>query len=932
MYSQCFMFSIMIILINANQENKPIVLHIGGLFNTDNPFINNGQYDLQAAQMAISEINQRYNDLFNGHYILNLLSNNSKCDPIYAVDAFFHAIFRCPQLLFLVGTSCSNETKAVIQVADYYNLILFSHSTSSISQANETYSTLVRLSVSDENYNDARVAFIKYNNWSNVAILHQDSIEYSLMMAKLAKRLNESNINVILTQSASMTNLTSALQTLREKKARIVFINFDTSSRAIFFCEVYRTFNKPLRERYVWILTGNDYHLWNLSINNCTQKEIINSARGHIIIDSSYEIKPSSINPNTTAQQLQKHLHLNDHLDRQTLHAYDAIWVIALLIQASIKQQIPIEKFTYSSTDMRDQWLTLLEQIHFHGVSGPVSFRNHQRHAETLISQFQIDLKQEQQIQTIAEYSHVLGLNTKCLTCRTLIWPGSIPVDTERSEVRRLVMNIVEIGLITTSCILGFALAMYFLTFNIINRHQRYIKLSSPKLNNVMVLGAMHIHISILLFGFDEWFLDRNLVGYACMLRMFLFSGGFSLMFGSMFLKTLRVYRIFTSRNRPILHSKLLHDHHLLLICFILYGIDIIFMISWQIFDPHSVKITYGPIRRLNMDIIVLDEISYCDSTYRHKILPLIYIYKSLFLIMGGYLAAKTRHVHIAALNDSKFIVWSIYVVVLTSLFTFIVMISMNNLTTYVVICLVVIIMTSSILCLVFLPKVFILQNRRKSLHAVVSKDLVVGESRTRRFVVEISYYEKYRYAQLQNRELKTELIRLNHLLHAVQQRLDSMPSNVTITLLPIAVHLASTCLHTSEIQSSTTASNNKINIEPIKTSTEQIHFLEHNSISSNNTLFHFDQTYLSSSQSSSSLSDLNLSIALEPTNDISSLPLSTLDDQEYLSTDDADENKSLLATPIQAISDNESVLYSRLPKELNIGTATFDSDLERID
>jgi hypothetical protein len=35
------------------------------------------------------------------------------------------------------------------------------------------------------------------------------------MMAKLAKRLNESDINVILTQSASMANLTSALETLR---------------------------------------------------------------------------------------------------------------------------------------------------------------------------------------------------------------------------------------------------------------------------------------------------------------------------------------------------------------------------------------------------------------------------------------------------------------------------------------------------------------------------------------------------------------------------------------------------------------------------------------------------------------------------------------------------------------------------------------------
>ncbi len=56
-------------------------------------------------------------------------------------------------------------------------------------------------------------------------------------------------------------------------------------------------------------------------------------------------------------------------------------------------------------------------------LQGPVSFRNRQRRAETRISQFQIYSKQ-QRIQTIAEYSHMLGLNTKCSTCRTLTWPG----------------------------------------------------------------------------------------------------------------------------------------------------------------------------------------------------------------------------------------------------------------------------------------------------------------------------------------------------------------------------------------------------------------------------------------------------------------------------------------------------------------------------
>ncbi|CAF4929123.1 unnamed protein product, partial [Rotaria sp. Silwood1] len=124
MYSECWIFFILIILSNGNRTNKSTTLHIGALFDFDHLSKDNGRHELQAAQIAIEEINFHQKDLFNGRYTLTLLSNNSRCDPIYAVDAFFHAIFRRPQLHFLVGTSCSNETKAVIQVADYYNLIL----------------------------------------------------------------------------------------------------------------------------------------------------------------------------------------------------------------------------------------------------------------------------------------------------------------------------------------------------------------------------------------------------------------------------------------------------------------------------------------------------------------------------------------------------------------------------------------------------------------------------------------------------------------------------------------------------------------------------------------------------------------------------------------------------------------------------------------
>jgi hypothetical protein len=78
MYSQWFIFFLLIILSTAEQRNKSIVLHIGGLFDFDHPSIDNGRQDFQAAQMAIDEINTRYHDLFNGVYTLSLLANNSR--------------------------------------------------------------------------------------------------------------------------------------------------------------------------------------------------------------------------------------------------------------------------------------------------------------------------------------------------------------------------------------------------------------------------------------------------------------------------------------------------------------------------------------------------------------------------------------------------------------------------------------------------------------------------------------------------------------------------------------------------------------------------------------------------------------------------------------------------------------------------------------
>lgn len=46
-------------------------------------------------------------------------------------------------------------------------------------------------------------------------------------------------------------------------------------------------------------------------------------------------------------------------------------------------------------------------------------------------------------------------------------------MDTERIEIRRVMMGTIEIALIAGGCLLGMGVSIFFLIFNIIHRHER---------------------------------------------------------------------------------------------------------------------------------------------------------------------------------------------------------------------------------------------------------------------------------------------------------------------------------------------------------------------------------------------------------------------------------------------------------------------------
>ena len=71
--------------------------------------------------------------------------------------------------------------------------------------------------------------------------------------------------------------------------------------------------------------------------------------------------------------------------------------------------------------------------------------------------------------------------------------------------------------------------------------------MSSPYLNNLIIIGCILTYTSIIILGLDSKLTSEAAFPYICTARAWILMAGFTLAFGSMFSKTWRVHSIFTN-------------------------------------------------------------------------------------------------------------------------------------------------------------------------------------------------------------------------------------------------------------------------------------------------------------------------------------------------------------------------------------------------
>ncbi|KFV18994.1 putative G-protein coupled receptor 156, partial [Tauraco erythrolophus] len=217
------------------------------------------------------------------------------------------------------------------------------------------------------------------------------------------------------------------------------------------------------------------------------------------------------------------------------------------------------------------------------------------------------------------------------------------------------------LGVVWTFLTGGVLLVLFFLVFTIRFRKNRIVKMSSPNLNIVTLLGSGLTYTSAYLFGIQEQSLPSgDSVEKLIQVRLCLLCVGTSLVFGPVLGKSWRLYRV----KRVIIK-----DLQLLAMVAVLVLADAVLLLTWVFSDPvqcfRSLSVSLRATEK-GMTCSV-NRVQSCASLYSDLWLVLILGFKSILLLYGTYLAGLTDNVSSPPVNQSLTLIVGVNLVFLAA-------------------------------------------------------------------------------------------------------------------------------------------------------------------------------------------------------------------------------------------------------------------------
>ncbi|XP_022784674.1 gamma-aminobutyric acid type B receptor subunit 2-like [Stylophora pistillata] len=696
-------------------SSKKIPLVIGGVFDIDTkPGDENSASMIPIVRMAIKHVNSCPKTLVD--YELQMEVKDVKCQDSDAIYAFTEFIREEKRKIMILGPGCSKSAEPFAKAAPFYNLVQVAMAAvnPALSCA-KIFPTFMRTIPPEHFQNQGRVAIVKHFKWRRVAIMRENMDTYQGLSNDLIKRLKKAGIQLASDQ-AFTGNAELQIEALQKNDLRIIFGMFSEKAARKVICTAFK--KGFYGSKVVWILMAGGYkeQWWGYNDVNCTKEELC-KALGNFL--STEALMIGKDNQDTIAGKNIEELRVEYKTElaktpykepsRHAAFAYDAVWTIALTLNESISalqqqnetRNMSLEDFDYTNTAMRKTFMKIAKGLSFQGMSGLVQFyKNSDR-----LSLLNIDQRQRGVMKRIGTYD----MKRKLIVVdrsQTALWEAEkVPACTIKKIFVPRYLPKSMVFAMDGLCALGIIFAAGLFFFNVKYRAVRHIRMSSPNMNNIIIVGCVLIYVSGILFGIDTEIVSKKTHERVCQTSAWTASFGFTMAFGALFSKTWRIHRIFMNK----LKKTVIQDYQLIIVVILLLMIDACILSTWQILDPmHTTSKTFPRMIDQDADIALYPYQTLCTSKYESLWTGLLYGYKGFLLLFCTYLAWETRKVHIPALNDSKQIGFAVYNVFIPCVIIIPILNLLSNRSdaVYLLSTLLCIFCTTITQCLIFVPKI----------------------------------------------------------------------------------------------------------------------------------------------------------------------------------------------------------------------------------
>ncbi|XP_042303678.1 LOW QUALITY PROTEIN: probable G-protein coupled receptor 156 [Sceloporus undulatus] len=224
------------------------------------------------------------------------------------------------------------------------------------------------------------------------------------------------------------------------------------------------------------------------------------------------------------------------------------------------------------------------------------------------------------------------------------------------------------LGTVSIFLTCGVLLSFFFLIFTIHFRNNRIVKMSSPNLNVVTLLGSGLTYGSTCLLAIEkQTSITKHSMEMLFQARLCLLCIGSSLAFGPILGKSWRLYKVFTQQVPE--RRVIIKDFQLLVMVSVLVLVDVILLLIWILLDP--VQCLQG----INVELQVTEkglactmhQGHFCTSLYSDFWLLLFLGFKCSLLIYGAYLAGLTNDLSCPPVNQSLTLIIAIALIFLST-------------------------------------------------------------------------------------------------------------------------------------------------------------------------------------------------------------------------------------------------------------------------